>query len=115
MGKLIKYKDLVVGTGGVPVKGHRIAINYKIIIPTGEVIDSEKADDFSRLPFPTSFRLGLGNVVNGLNRGIQTMRVGGVREILISSEMGFGDKGCITADIRPGEPFIVEVSLLECH
>ena len=115
MGRLIKYKDLEIGTGDFPIKGHRIVIHYKITTPTGDCIDSENPDDFSRLPFPTSFRLGLGNVVNGLNRGIQTMRVGGTRFILISPEMGFGDRGNITADIRPGESFLVEVHLLESH
>lgn len=115
MGKFIKYKDIQIGKGGVPTKGHRIAIRYKIKTPAGDVIDSENAEDFSRLPFPTAFRLGLGNVVNGLNRGIQTMRIGGIREILLAPEMGFGDKGSVVADIRPGEAFIVEVHLLESH
>lgn len=42
------------------------------------------------------------------------MRVGGVRQILIAPEMGFGEKGNIVADIRPGEAFMVEVTLLGC-
>ena len=40
------------------------------------------------------------------------MRIGGVREILIAPEMGFGQKGNIVSDIRPGECFKVEVKLL---
>ena len=42
------------------------------------------------------------------------MRVGGVRQILIAPEMGFGENGNIVADIRPGEAFMVEVTLLGC-
>ena len=113
MGKFIKYKDIEMGKGNLPTKGHKIAISYKIKLPTGDVIDSENPDDFSKLPFPTNFRLGLGNMVSGLTRAIQTMRIGGIREILLSPEMGFGDRGCVVADIRPDESFIVEVHLLE--
>lgn len=40
------------------------------------------------------------------------MRIGGVRDIIVAPEMGFGEKGNIVSDIHPGEVFSVEVNLL---
>ena len=70
MGRFIRYKDIVVGTGRIPVNGHRIQISYRLTLPTGEVLNSENIDHASRLPFPTEFRIGLGHVVKGLDRSI---------------------------------------------
>ena len=40
MGKYVRYRDIVVGDGNLPVKGHRVQIAYKLKLPTGEVLDS---------------------------------------------------------------------------
>ena len=122
LGKFIKYKDIAIGTGSLPINGHRVEISYKLTLPTGEVLDSENVEHNTRIPFPTQFRVGLGHVVKGLDRAILGaflasawcigMRVGGVREVLLAPEMGFDNKGNIVSDIRPGESFIVEVHLL---
>ena len=106
------------------MNGHRVQISYRLTLPTGEVLDSENVDDSTRVPFPSEFRVGLAHVVRGMDRAILGslllcwsrlgMRTGGVRQILVSPEMGFGEKGNIVADIRPGEVFMVEVTLLGC-
>lgn len=70
LGKFIKYKDIVVGTGSLPINGHRVEISYKLTLPTGEVLDSENIEHNTRIPFPTQFRVGLGHVVKGLDRAI---------------------------------------------
>jgi len=40
------------------------------------------------------------------------MRIGGIRDIIVAPEMGFGDKGNLMSGILPGEVFSVEVNLL---
>lgn len=70
MGKYIKYKDVVKGTGKLPISGHRVDISYKLTLPTGEVLDSDNVEHSTRIPFPTQFRVGLGHVVKGLDRAI---------------------------------------------
>ncbi|CBK21945.2 uncharacterized protein [Blastocystis hominis] len=112
MGKYIKYKDVVKGTGKLPISGHRVDISYKLTLPTGEVLDSDNVEHSTRIPFPTQFRVGLGHVVKGLDRAILNMHIGGVREILLAPPMGFGEKGNIMSDIRPGECIKMEVNLL---
>ena len=109
LGKYVRYKDLVVGEGDLPRKGHRVQITYKLTLPTGEVLDSTVPDEATRCPFPSQFRVGIGHICNGVDKAIQTMRIGGVRDIVVAPEMGFGEKGNIVSDIRPGEVFSVEV------
>lgn len=79
LGKYIKYKDVVQGTGKLPISGHRVDIRYKLTLPTGEVLDSDNVDHSTRTPFPTQFRVGLGHVVKGLDRAILSEQKGGVR------------------------------------
>ena len=79
LGKYIKYKDVVQGTGKLPISGHRVDIRYKLTLPTGEVLDSDNVDHSTRIPFPTQFRVGLGHVVKGLDRAILSGQKGGVR------------------------------------
>lgn len=79
LGKYIKYKDVVQGTGKLPISGHRVDIRYKLTLPTGEVLDSDNVDHSTRIPFPTQFRVGLGHVVKGLDRAVLSEQKGGVR------------------------------------
>lgn len=112
----------MVGTGDLPKKGHRVQINYKLTLPTGEVLDSTIPEQATRCPFPSQFRVGIGHICMGVDKAIQSMciccilwvamRIGGVRDIVVAPEMGFGERGNIVSDIRPGEVFSVEVSLL---
>ena len=53
MGKYIKYKDVVKGTGKLPISGHRVDISYKLTLPTGEVLDSDNVEHSTRIPFPS--------------------------------------------------------------
>ena len=72
MGKFIRYRDIVMGTGALPRKGHRVSIRYKLTLPTGEVLDSENVTDQTRCPFPETFRVGIGHICNGVDKAIQS-------------------------------------------
>jgi peptidylprolyl isomerase len=60
---------------------------------------------------PLSFRLGAGQVIAGWDQGIQGMRVGGRRQLIIPPSLGYGNRGAGNA-IRPGETLIFVCDLV---
>ena len=80
----ILITDHVIGNGAIPRLGTRVLIIYEGILPDGTVFDFCRK---RRKPFV--FRKGLREVIRGLDLGIETMKIGGSREIHIPSELGF--------------------------
>ena len=61
---------------------------------------------------PLQFRLGIGQVISGWDQGVQGMKVGGRRQLVIPPHLGYGDRGAGGA-IKPGETLIFVVDLLD--
>jgi len=61
---------------------------------------------------PLVFRQGTGEVIRGLERGLEGMKVGGERVINIPSKLGYGTKGA-GDDIPPDSDLTFEVKLLK--
>ena len=61
---------------------------------------------------PLQFRLGIGQVISGWDTGVQGMKVGGRRQLVIPPHLGYGDRGA-GGVIKPGETLIFVVDLLE--
>ena len=106
----LSTKDLVVGTGDEAVRGATVTMHYTGWLYSrggrGKEFDSSLGGE----PFP--FRLGAGEVIEGWDRGIEGMRVGGKRELIIPAEMGYGADG-YPPDIPPNAALIFEVELLD--
>lgn len=79
----VAVTDYIVGKGAVPKLGAKIKITYEGSYPDGTVFDSR----ITRSK-PFSFRLGTAQVIRGLDLGMEGMRIGGSREILIPPELG---------------------------
>lgn len=100
----LKYLDLVVGQGDSPTRGKILIIRYTVRLKNGKVADSTpEGEDFR-------FRLGLRQVIKGVEEGVMTMKVGGKRRLIIPSLLGYGDNG--TNNIPPGATIIFDVELL---
>lgn len=87
----LKYKIIRSGTGEVPIRGQKATVDYTLRAEsfTGNVIDSSKGP----LRGPFSVFAGTGQVIKGWDEALLTMRVGEVRQLVVPSSLGYGDKG----------------------
>jgi peptidylprolyl isomerase len=92
--------DLVVGTGDVATLRATVQIHYVgALYVNGEVLDSSWEGGAATFP--------LDQVIPGFSRGIAGMRVGGRRELVIPSELGYGAAGA--PPVIPGHATLVFV------
>jgi len=104
----LETTDITVGTGDEATAGRTAVVHYVgVAFSTGEEFDAS----WNRGE-PFSFRLGAGQVIAGWDRGVQGMKVGGRRKLVIPAELGYGDRGAGSA-IAPGETLIFVVDLLD--
>ena len=106
----LEVTDVTTGDGEEAVAGKTVKVHYVgVAHSTGEEFDAS----YTRGE-PLSFRLGSGQVISGWDQGVQGMRVGGRRKLVIPPDLGYGDRGAGGA-IKPGETLIFVVDLLEVH
>lgn len=100
--------DEVVGDGAEATSGSTVYVDY-----VGVGYDSgEEFDASYNRGTPLAFRLGVGQVIKGWDDGVQGMKVGGRRKLVIPPHKGYGDRGAGSA-IKPGETLIFVVDLVD--
>lgn len=60
---------------------------------------------------PLDFQLGVSQVIKGWDQGVQGMKVGGRRQLIIPADLAYGDRGAGRA-IAPGETLIFVCDLV---
>jgi FKBP-type peptidyl-prolyl cis-trans isomerase FkpA len=103
----LAYYDLVVGSGQVARAGDRVRVHY-----SGFLMDSTKFDSSRDRNAPLTFTLGAGRVIKGWDDGVEGMRVGGKRKLIIPSNLGYGDRGAPGGVIPPNAELVFDVELL---
>ena len=105
--KDLQIKDIWEGDGPVAKAGDTVSVHYVgVAFSSGEEFDAS----WNR-GTPLQFKLGVGQVIAGWDQGVQGMKVGGRRQLVIPPHLGYGDRGAGGA-IKPGETLIFVVDLL---
>ncbi|HRC40237.1 FKBP-type peptidyl-prolyl cis-trans isomerase [Nostocoides sp.] len=100
-------EDVWEGSGAAAQPGNTVSAHYLgVAHSTGEEFDAS----WNR-GAPLDFRLGVGQVIAGWDRGIEGMKVGGRRKLTIPPHLAYGDRGAGGA-IKPGETLIFVVDLV---
>ncbi len=100
--------DVTEGEGAEAGAGQTVSVHYVgVAHSTGEEFDAS----YNR-GAPLDFRLGAGQVISGWDQGVQGMKVGGRRQLVIPPHLGYGDRGA-GGVIKPGETLIFVVDLLD--
>ncbi len=106
----LQFEDAVVGTGDEAKPGHNVVVHY-----TGWLYDNgeqgSKFDSSKGRGEPFIFPLGGGMVIKGWDEGVQGMRVGGQRTLIIPANLGYGARGA-GGVIPPNATLKFDVELL---
>jgi FKBP-type peptidyl-prolyl cis-trans isomerase FkpA len=107
----LQYKDLKTGTGAAAKVGTKVTVHYTGWLQNPDGSIGKKFDSSRDANQPFSFGLGNGNVIKGWDEGVQGMRVGGQRRLVIPAALGYGQRGA-GGVIPPGATLIFDVELL---
>ncbi|MEN9504109.1 MAG: hypothetical protein RI958_35 [Actinomycetota bacterium] len=99
-------EDEIVGDGDEATIGKRVIVHYAgVAWSTGAEFDASwnRGSTFD-------FRLGAREVIEGWDRGVAGMRVGGRRRLTIPAHLGYGNRG--VGPIKGGETLVFVVDLV---
>lgn len=107
----LQYEDTKIGEGDVARSGFMVTVHYTGWLKsrdgsTGRQFDSSRDNDE-----PFSFRIGSGQVIQGWDEGVQGMRVGGIRKLIVPAYLGYGSRGA-PPRIPPNSTLIFDIELL---
>ena len=105
--KQLEIEEIEEGTGAEAKKGDAVSVQY---VGVGYESKEEFDSSWSRNE-PFSFQLGAGMVIPGWDQGVEGMKVGGRRELIIPPELAYGEAGSPPA-IGPNETLIFVIDLL---
>jgi len=103
----LQWQDLVIGNGNEAKAGNNVKVHY-----TGWLQDGTKFDSSVDRGQPFEFKLGAGKVIRGWDEGVEGMKVGGKRKLMIPPELAYGERGA-GGKIPPNAILTFEVELLE--
>jgi FKBP-type peptidyl-prolyl cis-trans isomerase FkpA len=127
--------DVKIGSGKEAVAGNKVSVHYtgwllaksaprecselgrfvslkrvrRCLGNKGEKFDSSRDRSGS-----LKFKLGAGQVIKGWDQGLQGMKVGGKRTLIIPSSLGYGKRGA-GVDIPPNATLIFDVELMNVN
>ena len=106
----LQFEDTVVGTGAEAAPGRNVTVHYTGWLyengAQGAKFDSSKDRDE-----PFIFPLGHGMVIKGWDEGVQGMKEGGQRTLIIPANLGYGARGA-GGVIPPNATLKFDVELL---
>jgi FKBP-type peptidyl-prolyl cis-trans isomerase FkpA len=106
----LQYDDVVTGQGDVAQVGASVTVHYTgWLFENGQI--GAKFDSSLDRHEPFRFSLGKGQVIGGWDEGVQQMRVGGKRRLVIPPDLAYGAWGAGNV-IPPNATLMFDVELL---
>lgn len=106
----LQFDDITVGDGPEATAGCLARVHYTGWLYTNGQAGS-KFDSSKDRGDPFEFPLGAGHVIRGWDEGVQGMKVGGTRRLIIPADLGYGARGA-GGVIPPNATLLFEVDLL---
>ncbi|MEU3356456.1 FKBP-type peptidyl-prolyl cis-trans isomerase [Streptomyces sp. NPDC037389] len=104
----LEIVDIWEGDGAVAKAGDFVKVHYVgVAFSTGEEFDASWNRGSA-----LEFKLGAGQVIQGWDKGIQGMKVGGRRRLTIPAHLAYGERGAGGGVIAPGETLIFVCDLM---
>ena len=104
----LKYEDITIGAGDLCTgRGQTAIVHY-----TGWLEDGSKFDSSKDRNDPFGFPIDCGYVIPGWDEGVVGMQVGGVRRLVVPSDLAYGPAGA-GGVIPPNATLVFEIELLE--
>jgi FKBP-type peptidyl-prolyl cis-trans isomerase FkpA len=107
----LQYEEINIGTGEEAKAGTYVTVHYTGWLQNEDGSAGNKFDSSKDRNDPFEFPLGAGHVIKGWDQGVEGMKVGGVRKLVIPSSLGYGARGA-GGVIPPNATLIFEVELL---
>ena len=101
----LKIIDQKQGTGRVAKSGDTVVVHYVGTLESGKQFDSSVDRGV-----PFEFQLGVGQVIPGWDLGVDGMKEGGKRKLIIPPKLAYGDRPA--GSIPPNSTLIFQVELL---
>jgi FKBP-type peptidyl-prolyl cis-trans isomerase FkpA len=112
----LRIEDLTDGRGETAERGRQAEVRYTCWLYDPQVADHRgpKLDGTDDHGVTFSFRLGAGQVIKGWDAGVEGMRVGGKRRLVVPPALGYGPHGAAGV-IPPGATLLFEIELIDTH
>ncbi|MDB5726849.1 MAG: peptidylprolyl isomerase [Noviherbaspirillum sp.] len=107
----LQYEDIAVGSGDEAKAGNNVTVHYTGWLQNPDGSAGRKFDSSKDRNDPFVFPLGAGHVIKGWDEGVEGMKIGGVRKLIIPAALGYGARGA-GGVIPPNATLIFEVELL---
>ena len=102
----LKYVELKFGDGKEAKEGSTVKVHYTGTLESGKKFDS--SHDRGQ-PYPVT--IGKSSVIQGWHEGLQGMKAGGKRKLIIPAKLAYGEEGR-PPTIPPNATLIFEVELV---
>jgi FKBP-type peptidyl-prolyl cis-trans isomerase len=111
----LQFEDTVAGQGAEAKSGQEVSVHYTGWLynkdADGQWVKGEKFDSSKDRDEPFEFELDGGMVIRGWDEGVQGMKIGGTRVLVIPPQLGYGARGA-GGVIPPNATLLFEVELL---
>lgn len=104
----LRYRILRVGKGKMPTAKDRVTVHYKGWLDNDTIFDSSYRRD-------ETISFGLNQVIKGWTEGMQLIAVGGMIELEIPYQLGYGERGTPGGPIPPRANLHFLVELFEIN